>query len=265
MLWPNACLWWHEKFFMHVLSSFSSLRSFPVLPRYKQLLLLYSSYLVFYQQLLKVVFECFKRSSAFYMIPKIFTLLYTALTIFLRFSSQFSYSMSRPVFQEKINRAVVFVTQNIINAANIINPKSSGHPRRHCRPWWNEECQLAKKREQKAWSIFWRYPTTTNYIIYKQVRANPRKIWRKSQKEFCINYVSSISSNTSSKQLWHHVKKAMGIYPNNGISFLKGNGQTVTPTRSIANAIGRTLANISKSDSYSEPFLACKCRKHILQ
>ena len=142
------------------------------------------------------------------------------------------------------NRAVALVAQNIINAANITIPKSSGHPRRHYRPWWSDECQLAKKTQQKTWSIYRRYPTTTNYIDYKLARANARKIRRKLQKESWINYVSSITSNTSSKQLWHHVKKAMGIYPNNSVSFLKENGQTVTSTKNIANTIVRTLENI---------------------
>ena len=58
----------------------------------------------------------------------------------------------------------------------------------------------------------------------------------------------------SSKQLWQCVKKAKGIYPNNSTSFLNEKGRTITSTRNIANIIGRTLSDISKSDSYSEPF-----------
>ena len=87
---------------------------------------------------------------------------------------------------------------------------------------------------------------------------NARKIRRKAQKESWINYVSSITSNMSSKHRWHRVKKAMGIYPNYSISFLNENGRTITSTSNIANTIGRTLSDISKSDSYSEPFLTYK-------
>ena len=50
----------------------------------------------------------------------------------------------------------------------------------------------------------------------------------------------------------------MGIYPNISISFLKENGHTITSTRNIANTIGKTLSNISSSDSYSEPFMTYK-------
>ena len=157
-----------------------------------------------------------------------------------------------------INRAITLITQNIIKAADLSIPKSSGRPRKHSRPWWNNECQLAKKRQQKAWSTFRRYPSTANYITYKKTRAKARKIRRKSQKDSWIKCVSNINSDTSSKQLWHRVKKAMEIYPNNSISFLKENGQTVTSTKNIANTIGKNLSNISSSDSYSEPFLTYK-------
>ena len=158
-----------------------------------------------------------------------------------------------------IDRAVSLVTQNIIRAADIAIPKSSGHPRKHCRPWWNENCQIAKKRQQKAWGIFRRYPTTTNYINFKEARANARKIRRKSQKDSWINYVSSITPNMSSKHLWQQVKKAIGIvHPNNSISFLNDNGRTITSTRNTANSVGKTLSDISISDSYSDPFLTYK-------
>ena len=66
-----------------------------------------------------------------------------------------------------VNRAVNLVTQTIIKAADPFIPKSSGHLRKHSRPWWYDDCQLTKKK-QKAWGIFCRYLFTANYIIYKQ-------------------------------------------------------------------------------------------------
>ena len=84
------------------------------------------------------------------------------------------------MIQGDINKAVALITKNIIKAADKSIPQSSGRTGKHCRPWWNEECQLAKKEKQKAWGIFRRYPSTINYIIYKQARANARKIRRKS-------------------------------------------------------------------------------------
>ena len=79
-----------------------------------------------------------------------------------------------------------------------------------------------------------------------------------------MNYVSNITSYTNSKQFWHRVKKAMEIYPNNIISFLKENGQTITSTKNTPNTIGRTLPNFSVSDSNSDAFLAYKRNKEQL-
>ena len=84
------------------------------------------------------------------------------------------------------------------------------------------------------------------------------KIRRKSQQDSWINYVSNIIFDLSSKQLWHRVKKTMGIYTNKKISFLKQNGQSITSIKNIANTIGETLSNLSNSNSYPEPFLTYK-------
>ena len=58
------------------------------------------------------------------------------------------------MIEDNIDKAVTTVTNTIIKAADIAIPKSSGQARKHSRPLWNEECQLAKKRQQKAWEIF---------------------------------------------------------------------------------------------------------------
>ena len=49
-----------------------------------------------------------------------------------------------------INKAVALITKSILRAAGNSIQKSSGRTEKHCRAWWNEECQLAKKKQQKA-------------------------------------------------------------------------------------------------------------------
>ena len=75
-----------------------------------------------------------------------------------------------------INKAVSDITHSIIYAADISIPKSSGLSKRPSKPWWNEECKAAKKKQQKAWGIFCHYPNSRNYIEYKAARANARRI-----------------------------------------------------------------------------------------
>ena len=88
------------------------------------------------------------------------------------------------MIQGDINCAVHSVTQNLINAENIAIPKFTGYLEKYCRPWWNNECQLSKKKQQNAWGIFRKYPTTSNYIANKQAKAYARKIHRKLLREF---------------------------------------------------------------------------------
>ena len=80
------------------------------------------------------------------------------------------------MIKSEINKAVADITQSIIQAADISIPKLSGLLMRLSKPWWNEECKTAEKNQQKIWGIFRRYPTTANYIAFKEARTKARKI-----------------------------------------------------------------------------------------
>ncbi|GFU51784.1 putative RNA-directed DNA polymerase from transposon X-element [Trichonephila clavipes] len=66
---------------------------------------------------------------------------------------------------------------------------------------------------QKVTNVFFflirRYPTTENLLALKKAKANARRVRR--QRQSWIRYVSSLTSSTSSKQLWKKVKAANGI------------------------------------------------------
>lgn len=52
---------------------------------------------------------------------------------------------------------------------------------------------MAKKKRQKRWDIFRRYPTTENYIAFKQAKSEARRVRRKCLREFWVSYISSIN------------------------------------------------------------------------
>lgn len=85
------------------------------------------------------------------------------------------------MIQGEINSAVAHVTHCIITAATISIQKSFNLSKKYCKPWWNDNCKSAKKLQQKAWGIFRRYPTASNYITFKKARAYARRIRKKSQ------------------------------------------------------------------------------------
>ncbi|GFW98613.1 putative RNA-directed DNA polymerase from transposon X-element [Trichonephila clavipes] len=103
---------------------------------------------------------------------------------------------------ESVDTAVQEVTNVLIAAADLSIPKVSSHSFQRYKPWWNTDCQTAYMKQQKLWGIFRRYPTTENLLAFKKAKANARRVRRQSQRQSWIRYVSSLTSSTSSKQLW---------------------------------------------------------------
>ncbi|GFT76738.1 putative RNA-directed DNA polymerase from transposon X-element [Trichonephila clavipes] len=158
-----------------------------------------------------------------------------------------------------VDEAVFNVTEAIRNAADAAIPKTSNYPRKLCKPWWNASCQQAKK-EQRAWVIFRRYPTTDNLIAFKRAKALARRIRRQCQRESWIKYVSSITSSTTSQQLWRKIKAANGLYRDFSIPILETSTAIYSSPVDVAKVIGQTFASVSSSDSYSPAFQATKNR-----
>ncbi|GBM91250.1 hypothetical protein AVEN_251136-1 [Araneus ventricosus] len=90
-----------------------------------------------------------------------------------------------------INDAVQIVTESILRAADASIPKSSSRPRRLRKPWWNDACRDAYKKQKKLWDRFRRYPTTANLIAFKGAKAFARRVRRQSQRE---SYLPSLHS-----------------------------------------------------------------------
>ncbi|GBN43233.1 hypothetical protein AVEN_81852-1 [Araneus ventricosus] len=81
-----------------------------------------------------------------------------------------------------IDDAVRVITEAITWAADIAIPKSSPHPHKLRKPWWNDACRDAARRQRKLWGIFRRYPTTENLIAFKAAKAYARRVRRQSQR-----------------------------------------------------------------------------------
>ncbi|GFQ68138.1 RNase H domain-containing protein [Trichonephila clavata] len=75
-----------------------------------------------------------------------------------------------------IDEVVSLVTSCILSAANNAIPQPSTRLLCFPKPWWNEECQMARKDQNKAWNRFQRYPTPDNMIAFNKARARARKI-----------------------------------------------------------------------------------------
>ncbi|GFX70175.1 putative RNA-directed DNA polymerase from transposon X-element [Trichonephila clavipes] len=159
---------------------------------------------------------------------------------------------------ESVDTAVQEVTNVLITAADLSIPKSSSHSFQHYKPWWNTDCQTAYKNQRKLWGIFHRYPTTENLLAFKKAKANARRVRRRSQS--WIRYVSSLTTSTSSKQLWEKVKAANGIYREFSFPILQTPNSVFSSPVEIANILGETFQSVSSTTSYNSRFLEIKRR-----
>ncbi|GFT91496.1 putative RNA-directed DNA polymerase from transposon BS [Trichonephila clavipes] len=134
---------------------------------------------------------------------------------------------------ENVGTAVQEVTNVLIAAADLSIPKVSSHSFQRYKPWWNADCQTAYKNQRKLWGIFRRYPTTENLLAFKKAKANARRVRRRSQRQSWIRYVSSLTSSTSSKQLWKKVKAATGYIGNFPSLFYKPRTLSFLPQKKL--------------------------------
>ncbi|GFW37460.1 putative RNA-directed DNA polymerase from transposon X-element [Trichonephila clavipes] len=161
---------------------------------------------------------------------------------------------------ESIDTAVQEVTNVLIAAADLSIPKVSSHSFQRYKPWWNTDCQTAYKNQRKLWGIFRRYPTKENLLAFKKAKSNARRVRRQSQRQSWIRYVSSLTSSTSSKQLWKKVKAANGIYREFSFPILQTSNSVFSSPVEIANILGETFQSVSSTASYSSRFLEIKRR-----
>ncbi|GFV81159.1 putative RNA-directed DNA polymerase from transposon X-element [Trichonephila clavipes] len=68
--------------------------------------------------------------------------------------------------------------------------------------------------------------------------------------------VSSITSSTTSRQLWRKVKAANGLYREFNIPILETSTALYSTAVDVSNFIGQTFTSVSSSDSYSPAFQA---------
>ncbi|GFR32545.1 putative RNA-directed DNA polymerase from transposon X-element [Trichonephila clavata] len=160
-----------------------------------------------------------------------------------------------------IDEAVSLVTSCILSAANNAISQPSSRLLRFPKPWWNKECQMAKKDKNKAWNRFRRYPTPVNMIVFNKARARARKIHRQRKRESWIKYVSNITCSTSSKEVWKKIRKLSGKYSASPVSMLVCNGVSINTIPEIANTLAETFAKTSSCDNYTPAFRALKRRE----
>ncbi|GFX80359.1 putative RNA-directed DNA polymerase from transposon X-element [Trichonephila clavipes] len=161
---------------------------------------------------------------------------------------------------ESVDTAVQEVTNVLIAAADLSIPKNSSHSFQRYKPWWNADCQTAYKNQRNLWGIFHRFPTTENILALKKGKSKCSQSKASESRKSWFRYVSSLTSSTSSKQLWRKVKAANCIYRKLSFPILQTSDSAFSSPVEIATTLGETFQSVFSTASYNSRFLEIKRR-----
>ena len=126
--------------------------------------------------------------------------------------------------------------QSIPVTKTIINKKSV--------PWWNGCCRVAVKNKKTAFRKYLKNPTLVNFIFYKKMNAEAKKVVRKSKKDSWISFLATINPQSSIKEVWSKIG-SLKRKKKPHISTLKINNDILDEPKEIANALAQSLSNVS--------------------
>ena len=82
----------------------------------------------------------------------------------------------------------------------------------YSKPWWNNACANSIKLKHKARNLFRRHPTEENYFDYKNKESSAKKCILNAKRCSFREYITSINSQTSTKEVWGKVGALSGKY-----------------------------------------------------
>jgi hypothetical protein len=107
---------------------------------------------------------------------------------------------------------VEYFNAALLHAADLSIPTSKGAPRKIRTPWWNDQCELAKRQRRRAFNRYQRTQTIADKITYSRETAKARHTYFLSRRESWENFVSTINVNTPMTKVWSRIRKMMGKY-----------------------------------------------------
>ena len=158
-----------------------------------------------------------------------------------------------------INTHLNTIVQIIYESVDIAAPKISSKPGHRKVPWWNEDCNSAKKKFHHAFNILKKHPTTENKINYKKLRAIHRRTMKLNRRDHWIDYLSTINYKTDPKMAWSKIRRINGCRKCSEItSLITPDTRLVTDPLDIANCLVSKFATNSSDNNYTPEFRKLK-------
>ena len=86
------------------------------------------------------------------------------------------------LFNDAEDKMVIFSSTLLYIAANNI-PKTSPFPKRKAKPWFDEDCQAAKKERNKANILANKHPSAANSMWGCPIQAGTKKLFEQKKRD----------------------------------------------------------------------------------
>lgn len=164
------------------------------------------------------------------------------------YSDYISDKISSIEVTEDVNTSLARFIDLMKTAAVKFIGQTSGYRNRKCVPWWNKQCAEAVKKSKTALNKLKKNNSLENLIEFKKLKAEARKIIRKSKTDTWATYVSTLTTSTPYNQVWDKVRKINGISRTHQISALKDNHDRILSANGeIANLLAQTFQSHSNT------------------
>ena len=165
------------------------------------------------------------------------------------------------LFNDAEDKMAIFSSTLLDIAADNI-PKTSPFPKRKAKPWFDEDCQAAKKERNKANRLANKHPSAANSMRARLIQARTKKLFKQKKRDSWKNYVSLVNVNTPSKKVWDMIRKITGKNVASPMHHLKDdNGTLITDRVEITNTLGAAIEKSLSSNNYSKEFQSIKAQK----
>ena len=165
---------------------------------------------------------------------------------------------SELLISEDPDTSLTTIQDSMFGAALSSIPRTTGGRPKPSVPWWNSECQEAVRERKQAERALRRDHSLHNLTAYKRKKAKCRYVMNKSRKDCWRQYVSTITTRTSLKEVWKKVNKINQKYVINPPITLKYNNVTTSDPLTVANLLNQSFAKASSDENYSQDFIRYK-------
>lgn len=166
--------------------------------------------------------------------------------------SSMTFSDNADIYVEQFSKIIIEAAEESVGYATITKHSK-------CVPWWNADCEKAVKENKRALNKYRKHRTEENFLLFKHLKARARRILKQSKKESWQTYVSTLTKETTSTELWNKIKAMKGHRVDSHVSAIKDiNNHIVTNSEEIADLLATTFAEKSSDRNFEPDFLEYK-------